>query len=397
MAELDKRGLTAMICALGVAQIISWGSFYYAIAVLGASMQQELGISSSLLFGAFTFSLLTSGMVAPGVGRLIDRHGGRKLLCAGSLLGAISLLLMANVRGPVSLLLASALCGLSMSVCLYEAAFIAINQVAGERYRTAVTALTLFGGFASTAFWPLSQGLLDWFGWRNTLLSYALLQACVCLPLHAIFLPRMAPPDVSVKGTADSGVPQAAPAGGAKYRNLAIAFAIGSFVLSVLSVHMIGLLKDAGLTPGQAVLVASLIGPMQVLVRLIEFVFARNVGPVAVGAASFVLMVAAMLALYFVDGYSALAFVAAALYGFSNGIMTIIRGTVPAVLFGRNGYGLLLGRLARPAFVSRALAPFAFSTLLTLGLWRGSAILLLAALSVLAGLAYWRAIRRGAE
>ena len=46
-------------------------------------------------------------------------------------------------------------------------------------------------------------------------------------------------------------------------------------------------------------------------------------------------------------------------YGWANGIMTIVRGTVPAELFGHRGYGALLGRLALPQFVLKAVAPFA--------------------------------------
>lgn len=388
--EVSKNRLWAIVCALGAAQIISWGSFYYTIAVLGESIGRELGLSSSFLFGAFTFSLLVSGMAAPTVGRLIDQYGGRRILCAGSGVGTVALLVMAASRGPISLTLGFFLSGLAMSVCLYEAAFITLNQVSGERYRTAVTALTLWGGLASTAFWPLGHWMLEWTSWRMALLSYALMQLCICLPLHVLSLPRWA--RVSNEGSGRSSHAEPAPQPDRRrYLWLALAFAIGSFVLSALSVHIIGLLKEAGLSARQAVLVATLIGPMQVLVRLLEFIFARRAGPVAVGAASFALMVAATLALYFVDGYSALPFVVALLYGFSNGIMTIIRGTVPAVLFGRQGYGLLLGRLARPAFVARAMAPFAFSLTLSLGLSRGQSILLLAFSSLLAGLAYLQA------
>ncbi|MDB5796849.1 MAG: hypothetical protein JWP36_751 [Paucimonas sp.] len=389
---LGNRRLAVVISALGCAQIISWGSLYYSIAVLGESMRRELGVSSSLLFGAFTFSLLVSGLAAPSIGRAIDARGGRPVLCAGSVIACIAMLVMAAAQGPVSLLVASLLSGIAMSACLYEAAFITLNQIAGERYRTAVTALTLFGGLASTAFWPLSQTLLDLAGWRQALLTYAALQLLVCLPLH-LLVPRAFPREgVVAKSAAPAAqAQQVAPASGSRYNYLVLAFALSSFVLAVLSVHIIGLLKDAGLSPGQAVLVATMIGPMQVLVRVLEFVFARHVGPVGVGAVSFGIMVLAMLALYFVNGYSAWAFVAAGLYGFSNGIMTIIRGTVPAVLFGREAYGALLGRLARPSFISRAMAPFAFSATLAAGLTRDGAILLLAACSVLAGFAYLRA------
>ncbi|MDO9216607.1 MAG: MFS transporter [Lacisediminimonas sp.] len=391
MALPNDRPLLPLVLALGIAQIISWGSLYYTVAVLAEAMQRGLGVSSSMLFGAFTFSLLMSGLVAPTVGRLIDEWGGRRVLCAGSIIGCLALLLVAAAQGPVTLLIGSAACGIAMSVCLYEATFITLNQVAGSRYRTAVTAVTLLGGLASTAFWPLSHWLLELAGWRWTMLLYAGLQLGVCLPLHALILPARPRMALSRPGTIVKPVENFFPARGSRYNYLATGFAVGSFVLSALSIHIIGLLKDSGMTTSEAVLVAAVMGPVQVLVRLIEFAFARHIGPVGVGAASFLLMAMATIALYFVDGYSPLAFIAVAIYGCSNGIMTIVRGTVPAVLFGQEGYGTLLGRLARPAFVARALAPFAFSAVLTLGLMRGDAILLLTGCSIVAGVAYLRA------
>ncbi len=391
MALSNERPLSSLVLALGIAQIISWGSLYYTIAVLGAAMQRDLAVTSSTLFGAFTFSLLVSGLFAPTVGRLIDEWGGRRVLCAGSIVGCLAMLLMAASRGPVTLLIGAAACGIAMSVCLYEAAFITLNQITGPRYRTAVTAVTLFGGLASTAFWPLSHWLLHMVGWRWTLLIYAGLQLAVCLPLHALILPRRTRQSVSPSSATAKPAENFFPAHGSRYNYLAAAFSVGSFVLSVLSIHIIGLLKDSGMTTGQAVLVATLIGPMQVLVRVLEFAFARYIGPIGIGAVSFLFMAAATIALYFVDGYSPLAFIAVAIYGFSNGIMTIVRGTVPGVLFGYEGYGTLLGRLARPAFVARALAPFAFSAVLTLGLMRGNAILLLTACSIVAAIGYLRA------
>jgi hypothetical protein len=54
------------------------------------------------------------------------------------------------------------------------------------------------------------------------------------------------------------------------------------------------------------------------------------------------------------------------IYGWSNGVMTIVRGTVPAELFGARGYGALLGRLARPQFILKSSAPLALTLLYTM-------------------------------
>jgi predicted MFS family arabinose efflux permease len=393
--ELTRASLRRAICGLGIAQILSWGSLYYTIAVVGENMRRDLGVSETLFFGAFTLSLFLSGLAAPAAGRLIDEKGGRPVLAAGSLLAALALLLLATATGPVMLALGSAVSGVAMAACLYDAAFTALNELAGASYRKAVTAVTLFGGFASTVFWPLSQVLMDAIGWRETLAVYAALQAFVCLPIHLWLLPRR-PSRTHVDVKPDDARDTAAAADASDYAWLALAFAMGAFVFSAMSVHLITLLKSGGLAAADAVIVAALIGPMQVLGRIIEFTFARNIRPVTVGTMSFLLMLLALLSLLFVQRMSPFAFVFAALYGFSNGIMTIVRGTVPAELYGRVGYGALLGRLARPAFIAKAVAPVMFSLAVAAGLARSGAILALAGCSAISLAAYLVAIRKTA-
>ncbi len=136
---------------------------------------------------------------------------------------------------------------------------------------------------------------------------------------------------------------------------------------------------------------------MQVAGRIAEFSFAGRLSALSVGALAFVLMTSALACLVLVDGLSAVAFVFAVLYGWSNGIMTIVRGTVPAVLFGHRNYGALLGRLALPAFLAKAVAPVAFTLVLAAGLARASALWTLVVVSVLALIGYRLAVRpRGA-
>jgi MFS family permease len=391
--------LTRLISALGVAQIISWGTLFYAIAVLGEAMRGELGISATWLFGAFTVGLLISGIVSPAVGGLVDAQGGRFVLSWGSVVGAVALALIASARGLPVLFLGWTLAGVAMAACLYDPAFATLHQLAGTNYRRAVTALTLFGGFASTVFWPASQWLLDSVGWREALWIYAALHLTVCLPLHLAFVPAHAPAaatdaEIAVDAHAVPGV--AAPrrtSGRVSYVWLAAAFSVAAFLAATLSAHLIALLKAAGLTARDAVLVSSLIGPMQVVGRIAEFTFAGRLSPLSVGALAFGLMTAGLACLALIDGLSAMAFTFAVLYGWSNGVMTIVRGTVPAVLFGRRNYGALLGRLALPAFVAKAVAPVAFTLVLAANLPRDTALWSLVVAALVAQGAYRLATR----
>jgi predicted MFS family arabinose efflux permease len=318
------------------------------------------------------------------------------VLGAGSVLGAAALAVLASAHNYATLFAGWMLAGVAMAACLYDPAFATLHQLAGGHYRRAVTALTLFGGFASTVFWPLSQWLLDRVGWRDTLWIYAALHALVCLPLHALFIPERDAIAQASEALVDDAVDPERPqrsASGAVFYAIAGAFAAAAFLSATLSAHLIEVLKSAGLAARDAVLIASLVGPMQVAGRIAEFSFARRISTRAAGALAFGLMTAGFACLALVQGLSPIAFVFAVLYGWSNGVMTIVRGTVPAALFGRRNYGALLGRLALPAFVAKAVAPVAFSWILATGLAQSTAVWVLVAVALLALAAYRWSVR----
>jgi predicted MFS family arabinose efflux permease len=383
--------LRPLVTALGIGQIVSWGTLFYSIAVLGPPMARALGVSDVALYGSFTSGLFVSGIVSPWVGRRIDRDGGRAVLAGGSLLGALACVLLASAAGTATMLAGWLVAGLAMAACLYDPAFAALYRISGASYRRAVTALTLFGGFASTVFWPLSQYLLEMRGWRFAFLVHAGVNALVCVPLHLLFVPR---------GTRDAAAPMVVPAAGVlvagprAFAWLATAFAIAAFLASAISAHLVVLLAAGGIAARDAVLVGALIGPMQVAGRAMEFAFSHRVQPLAVGTLAFALMAIALAVLCLVGGVWVLALAFALLYGWANGLMTIVRGTVPGVLFGARDYGALLGRLARPQFILKAFAPVALTLLFALDESQRVALYALAAGAVVALTAYRAAIRR---
>jgi predicted MFS family arabinose efflux permease len=394
-AESPQRApmrLRWVVPVLGIAQIISWGSLYYPIAVLAVAVRRDLGIGDIQVFGGFTVGLFVSGLAAPAAGRLIDASGGRATLTGGSALASIALAVLAFAQGTTTLMAGFALAGLAMAGCLYDPAFATLHRISGTAYRKAVTALTLFGGFASTVFWPLSQFLLDAFGWRATFGIYAALNLVVCVPLHLWVLPR-GPGAATHAETA----PEASQGTQARHTSvfawLATALAFAGFLSSALSAHVIGLLTSSGLTAHDAVLVSSLIGPMQVAGRVAEFTFGRHLRPLTVGTLAFGLLALALLMLTQVRGAWIAALVFAGLYGWSNGVMTIVRGTVPGELFGHRQFGALLGRLARPQFIAKAIAPLALTLVFAIDPARTLSLYALAGVGLVALVAFRLAVR----
>ena len=365
----ERVRFSIVIPALGIAQIVSWGSLYYSIAVLASPMQVSLGISKTWLFGAFTLGLLASGAASPVVGRLVDERGGRVVLTAGSLVGALTFFLLAATQNAAGLFFGWMVGGIAMAATLYDPAFATLHQFSREHYRRSVTALTLIAGFSSTAFWPLTAWLEAGVGWRGTLLCFALLHLLVCLPLHWFAVPRLEGRTGSDSGkTSTSGADYT---NSASYYWLAAAFSIAMFVMAVVFAHLIDILQARGLPARDAILVGSLIGPMQVAARVVEFSLARRARATRVGIVAFGMFAAAVLLLAFAGQSFWWAIGFAVLFGASNGVMTIVRGTAPAELFGQQQLGLLLGRLARPVFMAKAIAPVMFAALAAHGLSAG--------------------------
>jgi MFS family permease len=382
--------MLGLVGALGIAQIISWGSLYYAIGVLGPPMRAELGVSELFLFGSFTAGLLACGALAPATGRAIDRLGGSKVLSAGSAAGALGMAVLAMANGPALVVAGWAIAGASMAATLYDPAFATLSQHAGDKYRRAVTALTLLGGFASTVFWPLSKVLLDSFGWRATFGIYAALQVAVCLPIHMFVIPTRTRAASSTQARSDD---RRAPNERPGLAKLNAAFAIANLVVGVVAVHMVGLLTGAGLTTSEAIAISVLMGPMQVAGRIVEMAFLKRARATHVGVVALSLIAIAIVVLMLVSGGGVLALLFVIAYGAGNGILTIVRGAAPAEMYGAEGLGGLLGHLSRASSYARALGPATYPALIAIGLGEGTSLALLDTLLAAGLVLYVAAIR----
>lgn len=362
---------------LGLTQIVAWGSTFYAIAVLKTHVVAETGWPPVLVVSGISVAMGVAGLFAPLVGRVIARSGGRMVMAGGSVLTGIALGVLSFANDPVYWIVAWAVIGCAQAMVLYDAAFATLAEVFHSRARTAITALTLFGGFASTAFWPLTFTLNELIGWRETYLIYGAINLLICAPLHAFALPK--PGAGATKDTAQSDAlrapAQLLPPNGLPFLLLAGAFSINAFFMSAFAIHLVGLLERIGLTAAAAVAVGALVGPSQVGGRLAEFIFARKRHPLEVAVFTMLLMPAAFLLLAFGGAKVAAAFAIG--YGISQGLLTIVRGTVPLALFGADGFAIVLGRLAAPVLVAQSVAPVAFG--LALETWNTQAVLIASA------------------
>jgi len=178
------------VLVLGVTEILAWGTLFYPPVLTVPLIAHERGWSMSFAMGGFSLALLTAGLVSPRVGRLIDRHGGHRVMSVGSLLAALGLVLIVYADHPAAYLAVWMLLGVATAATLYDPAFATLGRIFGGAARRPITVLTLAGGFASTVSWPVTHLLLEAVGWRGTYLVYAAVLAVVAAPLHAFALPR---------------------------------------------------------------------------------------------------------------------------------------------------------------------------------------------------------------
>lgn len=348
----DRR---LVVGALGITQILAWGSSTYLPAVLNAPVVADTGWPLAWVAGGLSAGQLMAAAVSPKVGRAIGDFGGRTVLAISALLLAIGLATIGAAPNLAVYVVGWTIVGAGMGAGLYDAAFATLGTIYGQSARSAITTLTLYGGFASTVCWPLSAFLVERYGWRSTCFVYAGIQLFVSLPLLLAVLPRRQVADVS---TAKSHVAPAAADGRRRLQLLllTIALPLSAFVSSVVSVQLLTLLQAAGATLAVAVGYGMLIGPAQVGGRIVEMTVGKRFDALWTLLSGAVLIALGLILIW--TGLPILA-IAIVVYGAGNGVWSIARGAVPLALFGRDDYAAVMGRLARPALLASAAAPFA--------------------------------------
>lgn len=382
-------GRLPLLC-VGLGQLVSWGLFYYLIGCFGERIAADLWWSLARVHAGFSAALVVMGLISPLVGRRIQAHGGRPVLVAGSLAGALGCALLGVAHDAFVYYAAWLLLGVAMRCTLYDAAFAALARIGGAAARGPMAQITLLGGLASTVFWPVGDALAAQFGWRGAMYAYAAI-ALASIPLH-FALPRGRAPAAPAAG---SGAGFAASAADARRAALlyALIITITGFLAAAMSAHMITLLTGLGVAAPVAVAIGALRGVGQSIARLGEILSGGRLSPPALNLFACALLPASFAAAFVSGQWLAAGVAFAFLYGAGNGLLTITRGTLPLVLFDPATYGSLVGRLLAPGFVISAAAPLLFALLIEH--WGEGAALALCMLLALLITAAAAALRRG--
>ncbi|MEU0679958.1 MFS transporter [Streptomyces albogriseolus] len=386
----DRSRPRAALPALCATQIVSWGIVYYAFPVLNPQITAATGWPAGATTAAFSLGLVVSALAGIRVGRILDRRGPRAVMTAGSVLGVVSLLIVAVAPNAPLFIAGWMLAGLAMAATFYQPAFAALTRWWAPDHVRALTIVTLAGGLASTVFAPLTAALADHLSWRHTYLVLAAILATVTIPAHALALRAPWPDAPTSRAHAAAGV--AVVGRSRPFLLLAAAFTLSSLAMYAVVIALVPLLLERGYTTSQAAWALGIGGAGQTLGRTLYATVARRTTATARTTTLIALGALTTAAFAAAPGPYALIIAVSVVAGMVRGNLTLLQATAITDRWGTTHYGHLSGLLAAPAHTAAALAPFAGAALaVPLGGYR-PLFFLLAAVSLGAALiAPWTA------
>lgn len=369
-----------IVAVLAVTETVSWGVLYYAFSVFQVPMGAELGLSPAQLGGAFSLAVLLTGVAAVPVGRWLDVNGPRGLMTVGAIVCSLLVVAWSQVQTVIELYLVMGCIGLARAAVLYDPAFAVIVRWFRIRRSSALLAVTVVAGFASTIALPTSNALVEAFGWRRALLILAAVLLVVTALPHWLVL-RRDPADLGLlpDGAAGSPAPASSPDGcdrvpptsreGVRptaawalrvpvFRWYAVAFACQATAVTIVAVHLVPFLLEHGHSATFAATATGALGALSVSGRLVLTGAVRRVSATAVTALMFLIQGVGVLLLLLAGSSTVGAVGFVLLFGLGFGVGTIARPALVAHSFGTARYATLAGLLAMITTAATTIGPF---------------------------------------
>jgi MFS family permease len=342
VSEMMEPGLL-ITSILGFTQILLWGASYFLLSVLSKDIMRETGWSYQMVYGCLSLSLFVSGLLLPRIGRMIHTQTHNHALFYTGLVMAAGLVITGLASSYWLFAIGWCVIGIAMGMGLYDALFASLGKRYGTHANRAIVWVTLIASLAPSVAWALSSLLLTHFGWRNTCFIYAGILVVTIFPLHRyVFTP--------LDSKAAKPAPGKVPVNKIFYL-LAISFTIGAVMTTGLVVHLIDILLEKQMPMSTVLMVAAFLGPSQAAARTLELLI-RNRNAIEMAFIStFAMLLGLVLLFYFpISGVI--------IFGVGNGMRSVLRGTLPLYLYGKDIYPLVIGKLARMPLIAQAATPF---------------------------------------
>ena len=350
-----------------LANVASSFALASTLSIFLKPLTAELGISRGV------FSLLRSGegivgaCLAPFVGTLVDRFGGRWLMAVGAAIVGVGYLILGHVDSF------GQFAALRLSVITFGDALMGsmvVNVVISQwfvRRRGRALAFTSMGvGFAKVCMPVVAAWLLLTIGWRQTWMVFGMLTMAL-LVLPALFVVRRTPESMGLRPDGEAQLPldnhsklsasmsreflsddptaiwtRAEAMRTSTFWLLVVTFGISSIGVTGLNLHVYPYVTDIGHSPVVAATVMSVIASMQLASPLAWGLAAERVDPRIAAMLRFVVQ-GVGLALAIATSDLLCLYAGFFLYGIGLGGNMVLPDLLWANYFGRQSLGKIRG------------------------------------------------------
>ena len=340
---------------------------------------RELGLSNAAIASAYGLATLGAALCLPFMGRLVDRHGPRRMMLAVILLLGLACMLLGAAAGVISLALGfAALRFFGQGSLMLNCANLVAHWFSRRR-GFALSLMALGFGASMAVHPPLGQWLAAEIGWRKAWVVLGLLTWLLMLP-PLLLLVWDKPEDRGLHPDGDRAAAEAAAANAQGLPGLALREALrtpafyiivagwGAIAMLVTTLHFyqVSILRAQGVSAE----IAARVFPVSALTMMIAMPFVGRAfdrfRTRRVFAAGLLVTAAALIGVTFVQGLAS-AVLYAMLFGLNNAFSMTMFGYLMPRYFGRRHLGSLQGSGQMVAVVGASLGPlpvgFAFDYL----------------------------------
>ncbi len=399
----------AALAVIALSLAIAYG-VWYSYSVFLVALLAEFGWSRSVLAGAFSVFTLVHGGVNPLIGAACARFRPLRVIAAGGAAMGVTLVLDSFISSPLGLFLSfGVLTAVAVALGGWVPSLVFVQRTFSERLGLSVGIISSGVGVGMLLVVPLTQALIDAFGWRVAFRVLGVIAVAWIVPsslwLRRVMLrapehrgqtPARQSPEKSASEPDFPTLRQAART--LPFWLLMAMFFFGNVASQTLHVHQVAYLVDHGVAALAAASVVGVVGFASIVGKTGGGWLSDRVERELVYVAGIALMVASAFALLALRGSSAWpAYGYAVLLGLGYSVTAAITPVLVADRFSGPHYGAIVGVGLMGTAAGSALGPWMAGRLYDTHGSYTLAFLIAAACGVLAGAACWwaRALKRG--
>jgi len=331
-------------------------------------LAMEFNSGRAVISGARSLSMLLSGVLGIGIGRLTDRYGPRTLAIFNGILAGLGLLLMSQVNSVWQIYLFYGVITAIGLACFQIPTYSTIPRWFTKRRETALGVVHTGFGLGGMIMTPLVQWLISSHGWRPSYLIVGLLTLVVITPL-AQFM-KHSPQRIGLKpygenGTLEEKQPLESDASGVPFTQAiktsrfwlfgSILFCF-MFCLAVVITHIVPQATDIGIPATTAAGIIAFLCASGIIGKLSIGFISDRIGIRLTFSIYLMAVTLALLGLLFAGEIWAL-YMFATVFGIGYGGVVAIPAAVTAELFGLKYLSMIFAGLMLVGRVGQALGP----------------------------------------